>query len=784
MRSSFLQKFVSGVALAFILLTLLPNPAQAAVPASAKTWSECYSGGGTEAECNAAFPAVNNNLATQGQQIRVNNGTASAADIEALNATRQQQAAAAGAQNAELKCNSVSSCLIVLMYYAGPLLASYIAYIGAYFFSLSIQLSLNSTAYALGFLTEGWGVVRDLANMAFIFILIYIAMTVMLQAETAGTIKTLAIVIVIALLVNFSFFFTRVAIDTGNILALQFYNAIPNNGTIPATAPGATPNRQATKDLSASIMGAIGVQSLLSTATFSQAQKATQGSAWGAVGLYSVIFVAMAAMFWMLFFAFLQVGIKFMLRIVALWLIIIASPLAFVARTMKQTQGYFTRWFDMLIQFSLYPAIFLFIYLIVAKFATTILQANTNGGKDFFGSMINSAASGDATTSTMGVIASVGIRLGFVLALLYVGLRVSDWIVKEGSSIATSATGKITGASIGAAALAGRNTFGRMGYMASQSKTLQNAGAKNAVGRSLLLGANRLGSATFDARNSKAASKTLGILGGKMDKAGKITPLDLGKPTNKGGFSGDKKATFDARVKELQKQAAMFSKGPTEAEKAAAFEEGKAKGTAVAQEQFKGKLADNEKAREALETRRSISNTNLEALRAKANTTDNAHTRAKTNLQLAANKIKALENMKKQDTPEMQAALDIHEDAQAKLIEAEKQQNAVKEDLAEVEKRAAQVAQDATTFEKNTQDLKNEIKEETAKKIKEFTPEVDNKKIFANYLSTPHGIQHINGVPKANLEAAKKIRQGKSKQDELMEKIKELQKEEGDKGGH
>src|SRR3989344_3799838 len=120
-----------------------------------------------------------------------------------------------------------SKCVAAVVYWIGPGIASIVASIGAYFFSIVVQLSLNSTAYALDFLSTGWTTVRDIANMAFIFILIYMAIMIMLEAETSGTIKTLAIVIVFAILINFSFLFTRVVIDTGNIAAVQFYNAIP-----------------------------------------------------------------------------------------------------------------------------------------------------------------------------------------------------------------------------------------------------------------------------------------------------------------------------------------------------------------------------------------------------------------------------------------------------------------------------------------------------------------------------------------------------------------------------
>lgn len=130
-------------------------------------------------------------------------------------------------------------------------LASSLAYVGSSVFNIGVQMSLQSAAYSQLFLTSGWGAARDIANMLFIFILIYIAVTIIYSAETHGTMKTLAAVVVMALLINFSFFITRVVVDAGNILAVQFYNAIP-----------ATPVSQVDRDggsIGASVINKLGL---------------------------------------------------------------------------------------------------------------------------------------------------------------------------------------------------------------------------------------------------------------------------------------------------------------------------------------------------------------------------------------------------------------------------------------------------------------------------------------------------------------------------------------------
>lgn len=335
----------------------------------------------------------------------------------------------------------VSNCIAAMVYYIGPGLAQYPAYFGAYFFSQVVSFSLNSAAYALDFLSEGWQTVRDLANMAFIFILIYLAITIMLKADYSGTPRTLASVVVIALLVNFSFFFTRVAIDAGNILAVQFYNAIP-------ASPG-TSFANGTKDLSSTILNAVQFQTLFGSQTFEKAKAATNGTA-SALLVTTVIYLSVAAMLWMLFFVFMQVGIKFLLRIVGLWFVLIASPLAFVAKTMEKTEKFFDQWFHYLVNFSFYPAIFLFLFLIMNKAMVGLLSREGGGGLTdaLFGATAAGAAENPYTTMA-AVIGNVGIRLGFVMAMMYVALKAADWLITEGSGIAQKVTSKISGATLG-----------------------------------------------------------------------------------------------------------------------------------------------------------------------------------------------------------------------------------------------------------------------------------------------------------------------------------------------
>lgn len=335
------------------------------------------------------------------------------------------------------------------------------AYVGAWVLSIAVALSLSSTAYALNFLTHGWSVVRDIANMFFILILVYIALTVMLRAQTSETMQRLAWVIVIALVINFSFFFTRVIIDAGNLLAVQFYNAIEaptiaqNATDTGSTIQGVTAERLGpganTKDLTASIMNGIGVQNILNTKSFERFREANKANNNPLESFFTelialvFIYIALGAVLFILAAMFFTVGIKFIFRIVVLWLVIIASPLAFIAKTVKQGEKYYTQWQDTLIKHAFYPAVFLFIFYILTMFMGELAPCAPGADGVFTCNSIVSQTFDDTSDIPPGtdffpyiaaLLAGIAIRVGFVVALVYIGLKASDAVGVAGAGFA------------------------------------------------------------------------------------------------------------------------------------------------------------------------------------------------------------------------------------------------------------------------------------------------------------------------------------------------------------
>ena len=79
----------------------------------------------------------------------------------------------------------------------------------------------NKSTLCRRFHTNGWETVRNLANLVFIFVLLYIAIGTILQLNSFDT-KNAFYAHYCRAFINFSLFATRIVIDSSNMLAELF----------------------------------------------------------------------------------------------------------------------------------------------------------------------------------------------------------------------------------------------------------------------------------------------------------------------------------------------------------------------------------------------------------------------------------------------------------------------------------------------------------------------------------------------------------------------------------
>ncbi len=130
-----------------------------------------------------------------------------------------------------------------------------------------------------------WGILRDLSSIVLIFFILYASIQMITGLQRADYGHLITQIIIVGILINFSFFFTRVMIDASNIVSLQFYNAIAPENTASSVLPsdmtsltGVTKKLLTSGGVSNAIMGQLNVTGWWSKST-SGASTANQNTA-------------------------------------------------------------------------------------------------------------------------------------------------------------------------------------------------------------------------------------------------------------------------------------------------------------------------------------------------------------------------------------------------------------------------------------------------------------------------------------------------------------------------
>lgn len=417
-------------------------------------------------------------------------------------------------------------------------------------FQGALEFTLSPDNYDLAGIKTAWTVIRDVVNIAFIFILLYVALMTVLQSSSFGTNRLLAALVLAALLVNFSFFFTRVVIDVGNTFAVTLYN-------IAAPGPEAS--------IGQTFADRLNIQTSLASATNVNTCGASSGSDSGPAGLRITAYLLGIVTTSILALSFLTVALLVVGRTIALILLIIVSPAAFVAGILDKTRGYFGQWWGMLINNALFPFVYLLFILIALKITEELHAVFSMNGKYWCtvaANVYNNQAGSSSFLTSMG---NQGYMDIVVFYLIVIGLiNVATYLAKKMSAqagaLAVSYGGRAAGVALGAGAatlaFGGRHVMGRMGEGIASKKTLQDnaarGGFKGFAAKTLLRGGDTLKRSTFDARNSGFAQKMVGAAA-----SGVGTKIDMGK----GGK--DTLAKYrEKQVKDVERTMGLLGKGP------------------------------------------------------------------------------------------------------------------------------------------------------------------------------------------------------------------------------
>jgi len=143
--------------------------------------------------------------------------------------------------------NLLISLTGAFLYYSGALFDLLIQYTIVEFGGNLIDLKIMAS------ITKVWEAFRDIGNIVIIGMFVFVAISTILGIEEYGTKKMIARLLIVAVLINFSLFFTKAIIDASHITAKQFYSSIvniaktsssPNSGAILSRKGKGDPIRQ------------------------------------------------------------------------------------------------------------------------------------------------------------------------------------------------------------------------------------------------------------------------------------------------------------------------------------------------------------------------------------------------------------------------------------------------------------------------------------------------------------------------------------------------------------
>ncbi|MEA2112706.1 MAG: hypothetical protein U9P50_01910 [Patescibacteria group bacterium] len=367
----------------------------------------------------------------------------------------------------------------------------------------------------------GWDIFRDLSNMVFIFILLAISIATILGIQSYGAKNLLKNVIIVALLINFSLFTTKVVIDAANVFTVGFYNAtIKDSGAAATEGVGGT---DWNTGITAIFAASLNLNTIFKAESIHPESKDNFGSK---INGMSILLVGMLGFILLIVtaFIFFAASILLMKRIIVLMFLMILSPLAFLGMILPATISYSRQWWNTLFKEAFYAPLFMMFINVVAKairsdaFTENISKAASLEGSGFS----NLATGGDTMLILFNFILIIGLMLASLISASKIGASGAGGMMSMGKNLNKWGQGKMkagAGAAVfGVGGRLARKGIGGVAQGISESNFMQNRAAKGgAISKLALKSLRGVGDSSFDVRNTEMGKKMgvgTGIKGG------------------------------------------------------------------------------------------------------------------------------------------------------------------------------------------------------------------------------------------------------------------------------
>ena len=212
--------------------------------------------------------------------------------------------------------------------------------------------------------TEGWTIVRDVANMFFVVVLLIIAISTILGIETYNYKKLLPKLLLMAILINFSKMICGLLIDVSQIATMTFVNGY----------------REAA---AGNFVTAFGLDQLLK---FSGGDP-IRGEGEDKAGSLEIVAALILAFVLVVVAIAVTLGtiLIFLIRIVMLWFLVVLSPIAYLASTFPGGAKYSGQWWTEFTKYLIVsPAMAFFLWLSLTVMSTADTANDLSGAATGF----------------------------------------------------------------------------------------------------------------------------------------------------------------------------------------------------------------------------------------------------------------------------------------------------------------------------------------------------------------------------------------------------------------
>ncbi|HLN18638.1 MAG TPA: hypothetical protein VK255_00525, partial [Patescibacteria group bacterium] len=236
-----------------------------------------------------------------------------------------------------------------------------------------------------------WKFVRDMLNVAFILVLLFSAFCTVFQITKYGYKNILLTLIIMALLVNFSFPIARIIIDFSNVIMYFLINGLASDAGLTSTS----------KSFFVQIANNGGLAQLVKPGSGSAANMGSDLSFLIAAVVFTFIFMVTLVI----------IAVLLLIRLIVLAVLMIFASVAFVGSIVPFLSKYSSDWWDTLFKQAFFGPVMVFMMVVAFKMMTKL--------SSYQGKMQNIAAA--QSSSEIGNFIAAMAFFSIPIVILWVG---------------------------------------------------------------------------------------------------------------------------------------------------------------------------------------------------------------------------------------------------------------------------------------------------------------------------------------------------------------------------